>query len=290
MPDENDIPSDLEDDVSLEPEDKAKNTTNQQDWLKMTKGQTLLCAFLYFHPIDVNAVKAVKAAAKAASRAATAEEIKAAAAKALADRATALTKSVDQLTPAEKLDLRTVQMKSFFAHYQQGLGFAISRLGKDGAEADSIWKKLPEAKKYYTTLLLLYPMNREGKHDLEAIKAGQWRIMPWRFGPNTYDEIYNLNDGLRGNSMSIANQDIRLECKDTQFQNMKVSFIGKAAWQSNEKFKMMVLTKAMEHYGKLVPFRPMSTDQLRAKLGMGGGSPVQDVSAGEDFTGLLDNV
>jgi hypothetical protein len=291
MPEEmNDAYSEFDEDVSLEPEDKAKNTTNQQEWLKMTKGQTVLCAFLYFHPHDVNAVKAVKAAAKEAKRAVTADEIKAAAAKALSDRATQLSKSADQLTPEEKLDLRTVQFKSFFAHYQQGLGFAISRLGKDGAEADSIWKKLPEAKKYYTALLLLYPTNREGKHDLEAIKGGQWRIMPWRFGPNTYDEIYNLNDGLRGNSMSIANQDIRLECKDTQYQNMKVSFIGKAAWQSNEKFKMMVLKKAMEYYDKLVPFRPMSTDQLRAKLGMGGSSPVQDTTAGEDFTGLLDNV
>lgn len=286
---QNDSYKDYEDDVSLEAEDKAKVGSNNQEWLKMTKGQTLLCAFLYFHPVDANAVKAVKAAAQKASRTATAEEIKAAAQKALDDRAKELSKSIDQLEAFEKLDLRVVQFRSFKAHYQQGLGFALSRLGKDGPEADAVWKKLPEAKKYFTTLLLIYPMTREGKHDLEAIKAGQWRILPWRFGPGTYDEIWNLNDGLRGNSMSIATQDIKLECKDTTYQNMKVNFVGKAAWQSNDKFKKMVLTKAMEHYGKLVPFREMTTDQLRAKLGMGG-SPVQDTTAGEDFTGLLDNV
>jgi hypothetical protein len=290
MPEETNY-NEFDEDVSLEPEDKAKIGSNNQEWLKMTKGQTLLCAFLYFHPVDVNAVKVVKAAAKKASRQPTPEEIKAAATKALTDRAAAMVppKGIDQLTPDEKLDLSTVQFKSFKAHYQQGLGFALSRLGKEGPEADAVWKKLPDAKQYFTTLLLIYPMTREGKHDLEAIKQGQWRIIPWRFGPGTYDEIWNLNDGLRGNQMSIANQDMRLECKDTTYQNMKVSFVGKALWQSNEKFKKMVLTKAMEFYGKLVPFRDMSTDALRAKLGMGG-SPVQDTTAGEDFTGLLDNV
>lgn len=288
MPDDTNYDQ-MDEDVSLEPEDKAKVGSNNQEWLKMTKGQVLLCAFLYFHTVDINAVKALRKANKAA----TPEEIKAAATKALADRAAQLSteqnkKSVDQLTPDEKIDLSTVQFKSFKAHYQQGLGFMLSRLGKDGSEADAVWKKLPEPKQYFTTLLLIYPMTREGKLDVEAIKQGQWRILPWRFGPGTYDEIWNLNDGLRGNQMSIANQDIRLECKDTTYQNMKVSFVGKASWQGSPGFRKMILTKAMEFYGKLVPFRDMSTDQLRAKLGLGG-SPVQDVS-GEDFTGLLDNV
>ncbi len=274
----------IDQDVSLEPEDKAKVGANNQEWLKMTKGQVILCAFLYFHTFDVNAVKALRKANKSA----TPEEIKAAANKALMDRATALTKSVDQLTPDERLDLGTVQFKSFKAHYYQGVGYTLSRLGKDGADADAIWKKLGDVKQYFTTLLLIYPTTTEGKHDLDAIKQGKYRILPWRFGPSTYDEIWNLNDGLRGNQLSIANQDIRLECKDSQFQNMKVKFVGKALWQTNPGFRKGVLTKALDLYGKLVPFREMSTDQVRAKLGLGG-SPVQDVS-GEDFTGLLDNV
>jgi hypothetical protein len=283
MSDEN-IYESYDNDISLETEDKAKVATNNQEWLKMTKGQVLLGAFLYFHPADVNAVKALRKANKNASP----EEVKSTAAKALAAVAEKLGKSPDQLEPYEKLDLSTVQFKSFRAHYQQGLGFALSRLGKDGAEADSVWKKLPEAKQYFTTLLLLYPMTPEGKHNIEGIKAGQWRILPWRFSPATYEEIWNLNDGLRGNGMSIANQDIKLECKDTTYQTMKVSFVGKAMWQQSAGFKKHVLQKGMESYEKLVPFREMSTDQLRAKLGLTG-SAVQDVS-GEDFSGLLDSV
>jgi hypothetical protein len=276
-------------DVSLEPEDKAKVGSTNQEWLKMTKGQVLLCAFLYFHPVDITAVKALRVASKKLGKTLTAEEIKAAANKALDERAKSLTKSVDQLTADEKLDLSVVQFKNFRAHFQQGFGFAISRLNKDGPEADAVWKKLPDPKQYFTTLLLIYPTTAEHKLDVNAVKAGHWRILPWRFGPGTYDEIWNLNEGLRSNSMSIANQDIKLECKDTTYQNMKVNFVGKAAWQTNPGFKKAVLTKAQELYGKLIPFREMTTDQLRAKLGIGG-SAVADVAAGEDFSGLLDNV
>ena len=227
--------------------------------------------------------------ANKASRVATIDEMKAAATKALEDRAKELNKSVDQLTPDERLDCRTVQFRSFRAHYQQGVGFALSRLGKDGTEADAVWRKLPDSKQYFSTLLLLYPMTREGKHDIEAIKRGEWRIVPWRFGAGTYDEIWNLNDGLRGNSMSIASQDIRLECKDATYQKIKVSFVGKAAWQASPAFRKTVLAKAMEFYGKLMPFREMSTGDLRHKLGMNGG-PALGTTASEDFTGLLDNV
>ena len=105
--------------------------------------------------------------------------------KATADRATALSKTADQLTPIEKLDLGTVHFKKMMAHYQQGLGFVVSRLGKDGADADGVWKRLPEAKLYFATLLLLYPTDREGNIDKEGLKRGDWRLIPWRFGKNT---------------------------------------------------------------------------------------------------------
>lgn len=292
MTDENSYEQ-IDDDVSLEAEDKARVGSNNQEWLKMTKGQILLCAFLYFHTVDINAVKAFRKASKEANKVPTKEEIQAAAQKALQERAASLQppKSIDQLTPDERIDLGTVQFKSFKAHYQQGLGFVLSRLGMDGIDADAVWKKLPEVKQYFTTLLIIYPMTSEGKHDVELLRAGKYKLIPWRFGPGTYDQIWNLNDGLRGNQLSIANQDIKLECTDTNYQNMKVSFVGKAAWQgssASSAFRKSVLMKAIPMYDKLVPFRALSTDQLRAKLGLGG-SPVQDVS-GEDFTGLLDNV
>lgn len=278
---------DFEDDVGLD--DSGKSFFGQrQEWLKMNKGQILRAAFLYFHTYDVNAVSGARGAAKKDGKSLSKEEMAEVGRKATADRATALSKTADQLTPIEKLDLGTVHFKKMMAHYQQGLGFVVSRLGKDGADADGVWKRLPEAKLYFATLLLLYPTDREGNIDKEGLKRGDWRLIPWRFGKNTYEEVWKLNEGLRENNLSIASQDLKLECKDAQYQNIKVSFLGAALWQKSENFKTHVLTKALEFYPKLVPFREMTTDQLRAKLGLGG-SAVQDVSGG-DFNELLDNV
>jgi hypothetical protein len=258
------------------------NRTNQE-WLKMTKGQIALCSFVYFHTVDGNAAKAVRKANKTA----TPEEMTDAAKRALKQRAEALAKPVEQLAPDEKLDLGTVQFKSVKAHYQEGLGFALSRLGKDGAEGDAVWKQLPEAKQYFTTLLLIYPMTREGKHDIEAIKAGQWRILPWRFGPGTYDQIWNLNDRLRAKKMSIGDRDISLRCTDTDHQMMTVSVADAAVWRTTPDLMKTVLTTAMHYYGRLVPFREVTTDQLRKKLAIGGRRLDGD---GDDFTDILDNV
>jgi hypothetical protein len=262
---------DVDDDVGLEPDDMARVERNDQGWLKMAEGQTLHGAFLYFHSVDVNAVKVAMTTARKAGREPTRAEIKMAADKALDDHAKTLDKSAAHLTPDERLDLRTVQFRSFKAHHQEGLGVVVSRLGKDGPEADAIWKRLPEPRVYFSTLLLVYPTDHHGNIDGEASKRGEWRIIPWRFGPNTYDEIWNLNDQMRGHGMSIADQDIKLECKDATYQWIVASFTGNALWQSDSELRTAVLVSAMESYANLVPFREMSTHELRGMLGMGEG-------------------
>ncbi len=278
---------DFEDDVGLDG-DGRQYFGPRQEWLKMTKGQVLRAAFLFFHPVDANAVAAAKMAAKKEGKTLSKEEIQAIARKALEDRAKALNKSVDQLTQVDKLDLSTVHFKKMFSHYQEGLGYVLSRLGKDGPEADAIWKRLPEPKLGFSTLLLIYPTDPNGNIDKEGFKRGDWRVIPWRFSKRTYEDIWKLNEGLRENNLSIATQDIKLECENPQYQNIKIQFVGAALWQKSENFKERVLAKAVELYPKLIPFREMTTDQLRAKLGLGGSS-VQDVSGG-DFQDLLDNV
>jgi hypothetical protein len=152
----------------------------------------------------------------------------------------------------------------------------------------------PEPTQYFSTLLLLYPTTPEGKLDVEGTRAGKWRLVPWRFGRSMYHEIFSLNDGLRANGLSIAEQDVRLECQDAKYQRIKVSFVGKAVWRSNDSFKQKVLSVAVPQYDRLVPFRAMSTDDLRSKLGLGGtpglgATPMNPVSD-TDFSGLLDTV
>jgi hypothetical protein len=291
MSDEN-FDYDLEGDVTLDVDEKNAGG-DKEDWLKLTaKNQILRVSFVYFHTYDHNAVSAATKAAKKAGKSLPKEEIVAIARKAITARATELNKSPEQLTVTDKLDIKVAHFKSLKAHYQDGFGYAVSRLGKDGPEADAVWKRLPDPKPYFTTLLLVYPTNEQGvvlKEEFAAqVKEGRIKLMRWRFSNNVYEGIWKLNDGLRENTMSLASQDIKLECKEPKYQNIQVSFVGKALWQMHEGMKQMVLSKAVGWYDKLIPFREMTTDQLRAKLGMGG-SAVADVSS-DNFQDLLDNV
>lgn len=277
-------------DVGLD-ENSRKLTDRRDEWLKMTKGQALRGAFVYFHPVDLNAVAAAKMAAQTKGQPLTPDQMKAVGRRALEDRAKALSKSPDQLTIVDRLDLSEAKFKSIRAHYQQGMGFVLSRLGKDGPEADAVWRRLEEPKQYFTTLLLLYPTNQKG--DITDNERGRlatdWRLIPWRFGKTQFERIWKLNAGLKENNLSIATQDIKLECKDDKYQQIEVTFAGAAIWQKNDKFKALVLSKAYEYYDKLIPFREMTTDQLRSKLGIGGPA-VSDVAVTDDISGLLDNV
>jgi hypothetical protein len=273
-----------DDDVGLSSEDQAEYKRDQEEWFRMEKGQNSRVAFVYYHTLDYNAV----AVARKAKPDMTPEQMREVARTTLADRAKELNKTMDQLTKPDRVDIRSIHFKRIMAHYQQGLGFVISRLGRDGKESDDVWKKLPEPKKYYTTVLLIYPTDRKGDIDREKVST-HWKVMPWRFGRGMYEKFWKLNESLGSLGQSLATQDLKLECKDAQFQNIDPNFCGAAIWQKNERFRALVLEKAIELYPKLVPFREMTTDQLRAKLGLGG-PVVSDVSAGGDFADLLETV
>jgi len=288
-PFDNDYSAMDDSDVGLD-EESRKYTQTREEWLKMTKGQVLRAAFVHFHTVDMNAVARAKMVAKGKGETLSADQMRAIGRKSVEERAQALSKSPDQLSIIDRIDLSEARFKSLSGHYQQGLGFVISRLGKDGPDADAVWKKLEAPKQYFTTLLLLYPTNQKGDiGDAEKARlTTDWRLIPWRFGKGQFETIWKLNAGLKENNLSIATQDIKLECKDAQYQKIETTFAGAAIWQKNEKFKQHVLGKAVEMYDKLVPFREMTTDQLRSKLGIGGAA-VSDVSAG-DFGDMLEGV
>lgn len=294
MSDDIDIPDeyDFSDEVALDPDEK--NAGGKKDeWLKFTaKNQTVRCSFVYFHTHDANSVRQAIKKAKKKGETLTREQVIATAKEALQKRAEELGKKVDELTDIDKLDTSTAHFKMMKVHYKEGVGYALSRLGKDGPEADKIWKRMDDPKTYFSTLLLIYPTDNEGNLNKEAlarqIKENKLNLVPWRFAPRIYEAIWKLNDGLRENNLALASQDIKLECKEPQYQKIDVSFAGAAIWQKNEALKTAVLQSAVNKYDKLIPFREMTTDQIRSKLGLGG-SATEDISA-DNFQDMLDNV
>lgn len=288
---EENLYDDFESDLGLDDEDrKAAKSGDDLEWYKGVKGVTRRASIIYFHPVDVVAVTKARRKNPALPK----EELIKIGRKAIADRATALGKAPDALTKVDLLDTSEVHFKKVVSHFGgEGIGYTLSRLGKDGPEADEVWKKLDPPKTHFTTLLIVYPTNNKGEID-KARFLTDWQIVPWRFSPKRYDLIWKVNSGLIKNNASIADQDLLLECKDEKFQQIEPSADGKATWLKGEKFKQLVLSKAVGYYDKLVPFREMTTAQLREKLGLsvgsgGGADAVSDVASGE-FTDMLNNV
>ncbi len=277
---------DLDEDVGLSAEDKKHARSNQLEWFKGEKGRAYRVALVYFHPMKAAIVKAVKKKNPAATK----EDILPILTKALAKRAEELGKSPDQLEAYEQLDTSNVRFKKIEAHYKDGVGFVLSRLGKDGAEADAVWKTMGEPKSYFTTALLIYPTDREGNLASKDAGAG-WTVMPWRFSTRVFGDMHAKSASLRENSLSIATQDLLLKCTNTDYQNFDINPTGPALWAKNPKFSSAVLAKAFALYEKLIPFREMSTADLKIKLGIGGGSSGSEESVtDEDFNALINQV
>jgi hypothetical protein len=295
MSDDFDVSNDyaFDDDTSLDTDEKNIGR-DRQEWLKFgNKGQMFRAAFVYFWPWDANAVQEATRIGKQLSR----DETVAVAKAALAKRAQELGKAVEQLSGTERLDPTVAHFKTLKAHFHEDIKYVMSRIGKDGAEADLLWKRLGDPKTYFTTLLLIYPTDTEGSINKEAfasqVQNNKLKLIPWRFSSKTYDEIYGVNEGLRDNGLSLASQDVKITCDNPKYQGVKVVAAGPVTWQRNDKVKAAVLTGALNLYDKLVPFRELTTDQLRERLNVG--SPAAAASAANDasadnFNEYLNNV
>jgi hypothetical protein len=263
-------------------------------WLKMTKQQKMRVAFVYFDTVDVNAVSKARALAKKEGRALTVDEMKAVALKALKKRADELQVKLEDLQPEDRLDLSDAKFKAFKAHYEDGSnnsalkGYVVSRLGKDGPESDAVWKRLDEPRQYYSTLLLVYPINNKGEVDVGNLADG-WRLIPWRMSQKMYEKIWDVSRSLRENNLSLAGQDHELVCTESEYQDIKIVFKTPVVWQKHPKFKKLVLNEALKLYDQLIPFREMTTAQLRQKLGLDSPEEVADVNPTDGFNAFLDN-
>lgn len=291
--------ADYEDDIGLSDDDKKFASKERTEWFKGVTGVSYRVALMYFHPLAIAAMKALKKRKPESTR----EDLEKMAGLVLAKRAEELGKTVEALQEYEKLDTGHAKFHTVPAHYKEGIGFVVSRLGMDGKEADELWKLLGEQKNYLCTTLLIYPTNKEGEVNKKTLLDG-WEVKPWRFSGKVYSQLHQVAAGLKSNDLSIATQDLTLKCTNADFQNFEIQPSGKSVWrrlaegakEDNQglKFQADVLSAACKEYATMKkPFRELSTADLAVKLGVSVGGSVGgaggDVDA-EEFNELLDQV
>jgi|SRR5688572_11210273 len=285
-----------DDDVDLDPVNKP--ASNRVERFKGETKKVYRAALMYFHPLHVTIRRAFKKKADRDGTQVDMAAVKELVTKALAKRAADLGKSVDALEEWEKLDLSNAQFKTYHSHYHEDVGSVVSRLGEDGPEADKVWKKLGEAKQYWTTVVLIYPLDASGNVDAKNIARDAY-LKPWRFGKGTFKTLIEKNEMLAQYDQSLANSDLKLDCKSSQYQTFDIDPAGSALWLKSASLKAKFLPMAHALYEKLVDARSLSTAELKKKLAEAGvdeeespkanGAGRADVTM-DDIEDVLENV
>jgi len=171
--------------------------------------------------------------------------------------------------------------------YMKGVGYFISK----GPEYVKIAGEPP--KQRINTILVKWPVNKLGKIDVEAIQKGMFEVIYWVFDPNKYAEIKPIHADWH-----FGSHDLKITCTEAGFQKMNFSpcpdnilrkFLAKGVdhplVQQIIEAGQALLVNVKNEIG-----RDLSIDQIKEKLGGGGGavsSPVADVAATEDIDEAL---
>ena len=273
----------FDEDVGLGEEDRKHIKSSKVEKFTGDLNTTYRVALMYFHPLEVSIARALKRV----NADVTKDEITAKLNQVLEKRAEFFQKKVEELAPWEKLDISSVQFKRFNVQFKEGVGTVVSRLGKDGAAADEVWKSLGDVKPYFLTIYLVYPADKNGKPKMDEMGSAHTIIA--RLSNKTYETLHGTADALRQNSLSIASQDLNLKCTNKDFQNFDINPAGPALWLKNPKFASRMLKSAYEQYSEMDSmFRQLSTADLKIKLGISSGGS-EEAFASNEFDDMLNN-
>lgn len=279
---------DYSNDVDLDPQNRP--ASNRVERFKGETGKTYRVALLYFHPLQVTLRKALLNKADKEGTQLDPNVLKETVAKALAKRAADFDTDVASLQEWQKLDWSNAQFKKYTSYYHEEVGSVVSRLGKDGPEADKVWKALGEPREYYSTIGLFYPLDSSGNLDAKNIVRDGY-VKLWRFSKGTFNALISKNEMLGSYNQSLANSDLKLFCKAGQYQTFDIDPAGSAIWLKSPTVRDKFLPLAHSLYGKLVDARNLTTAEVREKLNLasGGGDSGTDVPE-DEIEDILQNV
>lgn len=287
----------IDNDISASAEDSRKVSTNKTDWYKGDKDRTDAIAIVNFSSRDASFLRAALAKKPDLSEDEKRQVI-AAGRKKIAE---ALGKPVDALDPVDLLDLSECRFKAVSGSYKEGLGYvAWPKVMTADEQKLYVEAKVGPRKDYVTTIVVTYPVDDEGDIDMDRLtkmKEGRlveaFKVLPWRMSTDKYHDLVRINKKLVKGGRSLADTDLSVLCTDKNFQKLKIEDDAShpSAWKSNPALKRAVLERAIKLQDKLEPFRKLSIEDLREKLGIASASSsTTDADVDPDFMNKLDGV
>ena len=171
------------------------------------------------------------------------------------------------------------EMPKFLAgkrSYIKGVGYVINK----GPEFTALADKKEEPQLKITTVIALWPVKSNGQLDLERLKDGDFKIIPWTFGDTRFASL----KALWRKGWPAGQHDIDAECKEEQFQQLEMTphkdaVLAKLANSEQHQELYKSILARIEACAKRLPKEigaNMSIQDIREKLGISG--PVSDNS------------
>jgi hypothetical protein len=197
---------------------------------------------------------------------------------------------ISNLVPAEGTDEAALTPKFIGAPrgYHKEAGYFINK----GPEYTALVGEQPRM--MVATLVVSWPLGRNGQPDKESLFSGMPDVMPWIFSQQKYEKLKKMH----ASGYWMHDHDVQIDCEDTQYQ--KFNFlpakqnIFKEMLKSNNDKGKEIAQFIIDRVRQMAPNLPreigadMTLDQLKEKLGVGGGGPVGNVvSSDADVDGLL---
>ena len=175
----------------------------------------------------------------------------------------------------------------------KGVGYVLART----PDFTKIAGEAP--KKRINTIIVKWPLDKNGQIDSEGIKDGEYEVMFWVFDPNKYDELKPIHSDWH-----FGSHDLKIKCTDAGFQKMSFSpcpdNVFRRFLDRNPKHELVL--SIIEAARNLLPLvrdelgKDMTLDQIREKMtgGSGGGgspsAPVEDSAVTEDIDSALSDL
>jgi len=197
---------------------------------------------------------------------------------------------VSNLMPAEGQDEAELTPKFIGAprNYNEKVGYVLNK----GPEYTKLLGENPRMQ--VATLIVLWPLGRNGQPDKESLFSGMPEVIPWIFSQEKYEKLKKMH----ASGYWMHDNDVQADCEDSTYQKFNFlpakQSIFKEMLKSNNAKGKEIAQFIIDRVRQMAPNlgreigQDLTIEQLKEKLGLSSGGPVGDVvSSDADVDGLL---
>jgi hypothetical protein len=203
-----------------------------------------------------------------------------------------LKKPAEQLTEADRLEIRKPKFSVAFTHFHDGVGTirCLSRHeGSTMVKPEECCNRFGDADQKVGTVIMTYPIDEKGQVDADLLKMRKYTsFYVWVLSAKKFKKLEAAYTDAKNDKREVIDLRVTLD-GDPKFQKQQIEAASTAFWAREDcdpEIRAWVLDqglRAYKHVGQNLGFE-MKLDKLMEKLaqlpGGGGNAPSAQISAG----------